>query len=117
MENITIGQVAGAILFLLSISGNIKNLIQTIKNPIDKKLAKVIKPVKEEIMNLKNDMEESKIDSIKIDLVNLMCFAEQSTITEEQKKLAHELYDEYTKAGRNSYVHDKWEKLREEGKI
>lgn len=117
MESITLGQVALGLVFILSIFNNIKTLIKEIKVPIDKKLEKVLEPIKKEISSLKENMECSKVDSIQIDLVNLMCFAEQGIITEEQKKLAHELFDKYTKAGRNSYVHDKWEKLVKEGKI
>lgn len=117
MENITIGQIALALTFILSIISNIKGLIKEFKNPLDKKLVKALKPLKDEISSLKKDFNDNKIDSIKRDLINLMCLAEQKVITEEQKKLAHELYDIYTDAGRNSYVHDKWEHLRKEGLI
>lgn len=117
MENITIGQIALALTFILSIISNIKGLIKEFNNPIDKKLEKALKPVKDEISSLKTDFNNHIIDSVKRDLVNLMCLAEQKVITEEQKKLAHELYDVYTGAGRNSYVHDKWERLRKEGLI
>ena len=128
MENITLGQVMIGLAFLLSLIGNAKNLISTIKEPIDKKFAKVLEPVHEKIDSLEkkiDNMEKEHIkklnklelDSIKADLVNLMCMAEQENISEEQKKLAHELFDVYTDAGLNSYVHDKWEKLRKEGKL
>ncbi len=117
MEHITLGQISITLAFLLLLFGNIKTIISTITNPIDKKLEKVVAPIKTEIECVKKEMEESKIDSIKIDLVNLMCFAEQGNISEEQKRLAHELFDEYTSAGRNSYVHSKWDKLVKEGKI
>lgn len=30
---------------------------------------------------------------------------------------SYELYDYYCKHGGNSYVHDKWERLKNEGKI
>lgn len=128
MENITLLQISIGLTFILSLIGNIKTVISTIKNPIDKRLEKAVAPIKEEIdaLNKKiDDMEKEhmqklndlRIDSIKADLVNLMCFAEQGNISEEQKKLGHELFDEYTDAGRNSYVHDKWDKLVKEGKI
>lgn len=117
MENITLGQLAITLAFVLSLISNIKGVIKEFKNPIDKKLEKVLKPLKDEISSLKKDFNNQKLDSVERDLVNLMCLAEQNIITEEQKKLAHKLYDTYTNAGRNSYVHDKWEKLRLEGKI
>ena len=128
MENITLGEIVLAIAFILSFSGNITNLIKTIKSPIDKKLQGALEPVNKKIDNLDkkiSNMEKEhmkklsdfEIDSVKADLVNLMCLAEQGTISEEQKKLGHELFDVYTNAGRNSYVHDKWDKLVREGKI
>jgi len=99
MENITLGQVATALAFLVSLIGSLEFIFIRLKRFISKE----IKPL--------------KIESIKVDLVNLMCFAEQGIISEEQKKLAYELFDEYTNAGQNSYVHSKWENLRKEGKI
>ena len=42
MENITLGQVMIGLAFLLSLIGNAKSLIQTIKEPIDKKIAKIL---------------------------------------------------------------------------
>jgi methyltransferase-like protein len=128
MENITLGQIALALTFLLSISGNITSLIKTIKSPIDKKLQSALEPVNKKIDNLNNkldDMEKEhmkklnnlELDSIRNDLVNYMSLAEEGFITPKTKIDMYELYDAYCKMGGNSYVHDKWEKLKEEGKI
>lgn len=128
MENITLGQIALAIAFLLSIFGNITNLIKTIKSPIDKKLEKVIEPINKKIDSLNekiDNMEKEhmkklndlKIDSIRNDLVNYMSLAEENIITPKTKIDMYSLYDTYCQMGGNSYVHDKWEKLKKEGKI
>ena len=128
MENITLGQIALALTFLLSISGNITSLIKNIKSPIDKKLQSALEPVNKKIDNLNNkldDMEKEhmkklnnlELDSIRNDLVNYMSLAEEGFITPKTKIDMYELYDAYCKMGGNSYVHDKWEKLKEEGKI
>ena len=42
MENITLGEVLIALTFILALIGNVKNLVKEIKNPIDKKLEKVL---------------------------------------------------------------------------
>jgi len=76
MENITLGQVATALAFLVSLIGSLEFIFIRLKRFISKE----IKPL--------------KIESIKVDLVNLMCFAEQGIISEEQKKLAYELFDD-----------------------
>lgn len=128
MENLTLVQVAGGLVFILSLIGNIKSIIKEFRTPIDKMVEeaidKALKPIKEEIAangkkleDLKKDSEKSKLDFIKADLVNLLCIAEKDKLTYEQNKLVHELFDSYTKAGGNSYVHDKLEKLKKEGKI
>lgn len=117
MESITLGQVMTALAFILLFISNLKSIIKEISNPIDKKLEKALEPIKKEISDFKKEFSDHKIESVKRDLVNLMGLAEQNIITEEQKKLAHELMDIYTDAGLNSYVHAKWEKLEKAGKI
>ena len=87
-----------------------------------------LEPVNKKIDNLNNkldDMEKEhmkklnnlELDSIRNDLVNYMSLAEEGFITPKTKIDMYELYDAYCKMGGNSYVHDKWEKLKEEGKI
>lgn len=128
MENITLGQVITTLVFILLAINTITNLIDKFKSPIDKKLGttidKSLEPIKKDIDFLKGEIKDlkevhkkDKIEEIKRDLINLMNLAEQGSISEEQKKLAHELFDAYTSAGLNSYVHAKWEKLEKEGKI
>lgn len=128
MENITLGEIALAIAFILSFSGNITNLIKTIKSPIDKKLQGALEPVNKKIddLNKKLDAMEKEhmkklnnleLDSIRNDLVNYMSLAEEGFVTPKTKIDMYELYDAYCKMGGNSYVHDKWETLKKEGKI
>jgi hypothetical protein len=46
-------------------------------------------------------------------LVGFLCDVENGIVKDEvQWKLAHEIYDHYTKElNENSYVHDKWERI------
>lgn len=106
MENITLGQIGIGLAFLVGLIGSIKYLA----NEMNNKVEKVLQPINQKIDNL-------ELSSIKTDLVNFMCLAEHNQITDEQKINAHELYDRYCSLGGNSYVHDKWEKLRKEDKI
>lgn len=110
MESITLGQVLIALVFIMSLISNAKNIIKEIKNPFDKKIKEVLEPIREDINHL-------EMSSIKTDLVNFMCLAEQGNLTHEQKLIAHELYDRYCEKGGNSYIHDEWERLKKEGKI
>ncbi len=106
MENITLGQVLGVILFIGSFIGGIEVIVKK----VNEHLTKMLNPINKKIDSL-------ELSSIKTDLVNFMCMAEADTITYEQKMNAYELFDRYTKLGGNSYVHDKWERLKKEGKI
>ncbi len=110
MENITLGQVLITLVFIMSLISNLKTLIKEIKNPFDQKVKEILEPIREDINNL-------EMNSIKTDLVNFMCLAEQSHLTHEQKLIAHELYDRYCAKGGNSYIHDEWERLKREEKI
>ena len=106
MENITLGDIAIALAFIVGLMGSIVYL----KNVLTKSIDKTLKPINSKIDAL-------EMSYIKTDLVNFMSQAEIGQISKEQNFNAHELYDRYCKLGGNSYVHDKWEKLRKEGKI
>lgn len=110
MQNLTLNQVLVGLVFILTFISNVKALIKEIKNPIDKKIKSVLEPITEDIKHL-------EMNSIKTDLVNFMCLADSDKLTHEQKLIAHELYDRYCFKGGNSYIHDKWERLKKEGKI
>ncbi len=92
-----------------------------LKNGIIKGISKVIEektnPLKNEIADLKKETTKNNLSNIKTDLINLMELADKEEISQEQKIRSYELYDFYCKHGGNSYVHDKWEKIKKEGKI
>lgn len=54
---------------------------------------------------------------LKADIVTLMALAERDILSTEQKLLLHEEYDDYIKAGGNSWAKEKFESLHKEGKI
>ena len=117
MENITLGQVALALSFILLLIGNIKSLIKEFKNPIDKRISEMLKPIQKEIVDIKDNISTLEVNDLKTDLVNFMGMAEMGAVTEEQKIRGYELYDRYREKGGNSYIHDQWEKLKKEGKL
>ena len=118
IENITLGQAAIALAFLVSFIGSIlaiyryaKSINKKILEPINNKLDKMDKDHLKMIENL-------EMSSIKTDLVNFINDIEHGVQKSQiQRMNAHELYDRYSKLGGNSYVHDHWEKLVKEGKI
>ena len=117
MENITLGELAKNIAFIVAFIGSFvylkKGTVKGITTVIEDKL----EPIKKEVTNLKKETSKNNLSSIKTDLINLMELVDRGIISLEQKMRAYELYDYYCKHGGNSYVHDKWERLKKEGKI
>ena len=117
MEDITLGELAKGLAFVVGFIGSVvyikKGTIKGLTSVIDSQL----KPIKEEIGDLKKEATKNNLSSIKTDLINLMELADKRTISLEQKMRSYELYDYYCEHGGNSYVHDKWEHLKKEGKI
>lgn len=117
MENISIGQLAKDLAFLVGLISSViylkKGTIKGIASVIDERLD----PIKKEVEILKKETSKNNLSSIKTDLINLMELADKEKISPEQKMRSYELYDFYCTHGGNSYVHDKWERLKKEGKI
>ena len=124
MENITLGQIAKGLAFIVALIGSVvylkKGTIKGLSKVIDNQLEPIkteIKAVKKEVSEVKDETSKNNLSSIKTDLINLMELADKKTISAEQKIRSYELYDYYCQHGGNSYVHDKWEKLKKEGKL
>lgn len=113
MENITLGEIAKCFAFIVAFGGSITYLKKTLVSALDKQL----EPIKKQIEDVKNETKKNNLSSIKTDLINLMELADRGAISTEQKIRSHELYDYYCQHGGNSYVHDKWERLKRNGKI
>lgn len=117
MENITLGEIAKILAFIVALLGSLAYLKKVLTNSIDITFDKKLETIKLEIQEVKDETRKYNLSSIKTDLINLMELADKGIISVEQKMRAHELYDYYCEHGGNSYVHDKWEKLKKEGKI
>lgn len=117
MENITLGQIAKSLAFIVALIGSVVYLKKGTIKGLSKVIDSQLEPIKTEIKELKEETSKNNLSSIKTDLINLMELADKMTISAEQKIRSYELYDYYCQHGGNSYVHDKWEKLKKEGKL
>ena len=106
MESITLGQIAKTLAFIVALIGSIAYLKKTIVNAFDK----LLEPIRKEI-------KANNLSNIKTNLINFMELADKRALSLEQKLICYELYDDYCQHGGNSFVHDKWEKLKKEGKL
>ncbi len=117
MESITLGQIAKSLAFIVALIGSVVYLKKETIKGLSKVISSQLEPIKVEIRKLKEETSKNNLSSIKTDLINLMELADKKTISTEQKIRSYELYDYYCQHGGNSYVHDKWEKLKKEGKL
>lgn len=117
VENITLGEIAKGLAFVVSLIGSVVYLKKGTIKGLSKVIDNQLEPIKAEIKGLKEETSKNNLSSIKTDLINLMELADKKEISLEQKLRAYELYDFYSEHGGNSYVHDKWEKLKKEGKL
>lgn len=99
-------------------------IINTIISKKTNKKVDDIKTVKDELKadiqamkdQQKEEMDKHILEADKTFLTNFLSDVEQGIPkTEIQKRRAYEVYEEYTSKHGNSYVHDKWEDLREQG--
>ena len=106
MDNITLGQIFDVIIRLSVVAGAVIALSKLI-----------LKGVGNLLTPIKDDLKKEKMQRLKSELTTFMYLAENSTISHEQKMLAHEEYDEYINNKGNSYIKNKFESLVKEEKI
>lgn len=108
MEKITLGEITKWLGFILTFGGSVSALLVGIKNIFNKQL----KP-------LNDIIKELDINQCRNYLVDFLADIENGIIKNDgQIKRAYEVYDHYTNdLHKNSYVRDKWEKLKEAGKL
>lgn len=105
------------IVAIITVAGTIANTI--INKKTNKKvdsindLKKDMRAIQEEN---KKDMLEHTLDADKTYLINFLSDLENGIKkTDIQIKRTYEVYERYRKNGGNSYVHDKWEEVKNNG--
>jgi hypothetical protein len=105
MENITLGQIATILAFIVGLLGSVKYLSTELKNQVNKTLEPI-----------NNSIKELDVGQCKNYLVRYLKDVEQGNkLDEVEIERAYEIYDHYTNdLKQNSYIHKRWEEL--EGK-
>ena len=106
MKNITIGEIATTLAFIVSLVGSITYLSNIIKKHLDKLFIPIIEDIKE--------VDKSQCKNY---LVRFLKDIENGIqVSEVEKERAYECYAHYiTELNGNSYIHDWWEKLMKGG--
>lgn len=100
MEQITLGEIAKALAFIVALGGSVTSIILGVRKVIKKLLEPLI------------------LDQCKDFLVQTLSEAERGTVLTEMEKLRlAERFETYTKMGGNSYIKDWYNRLKNDGKI
>ena len=118
MENITLGQVAAGIGLLAGIIVGGKVLLDNLKDGISKVIEEQLKPIKDSIFEMNQRLDVVDLEACKNFLVRCIADAERGQeMSETESERFWEQYDYYIKSGKNTYIKNKVEKLKKEGKI
>lgn len=118
MENITLGQVAATIGILTVIIGGYVKLYTMIKEKLKEIVGEALKPLNDSILEINQRLDVVDMESCKNFLVRCIADVERGeTMSETETERFWEQYDYYIKSGRNTYVKNKVEKLKKEGKL
>lgn len=104
MENITLGQIATILAFIVGLIGSVKYLSTELKNQVNKTLEPINKSIK--------DLDVGQCKNF---LVRFLADVENGKILDQVEiERAYEIYDHYTNdLKQNSYIHKRWEELME----
>lgn len=118
MENITIGQIALIIAFIVAFLKGIEYLYSLVSKGATKWLNSCLEPINDSINNLSDKIDDVDMNACKNFLVRFLSDVEQENIIDEtEKERFYEQYEHYIGNGHNGYIKDKVEKLRKLGKL
>lgn len=111
MEQITLGQIALSITFIVGLISGIGYLKTHIEAWFTKPLKRELEPIKEQI-------KEVDLNATKNYLVRCLKDIERGVnLSEVEMERFYEQYEHYKKSGGNSYIKKCYEQLESEGKL
>lgn len=114
MQNITIGQIATAVAFLVALFTGLGYLAKEMKKMLTQALKDEFKPINQKIDTLESKLNSVDMESCKNFLVRFLSDVEKGVdIDEIERERFWEEYEHYQKIGGNSYIKKKVEKLKD----
>lgn len=118
MENITLGQIAAGIGIITVIVGGYVKLYNMIKDKLGEIVSDALKPLNDSILEINQRLDTVDLESCKNFLVRCIADIERGqSMSETESERFWEQYDYYIRSGHNTYVKNKVEKLKQEGKL
>lgn len=114
MQNITIGQIATAVAFLVALFTGFGYLATQMKKMLKDALKDEFKPINQKIDTLETKLNAVDMESCKNFLVRYLSDVEKGVYTDEiERERFWEQYEHYQKIGGNSYIKKKVESLKD----
>lgn len=119
MENITIGQIAVALVFLLGLWASVESIVKKVSKVFDSSLDKKLKPINEKMDKLDGKIDKVDSQATKNFLVSRLDAIERGeAVSEITKQRIYEEFEHYTYDLKgNSYIKKKFEKLQKDGQL
>jgi len=119
MDAITLGELSGAISLLAGFITGGATIYHFFSKNASQRLSEALKPIESQILDLNNNIRDLDLNTCKNFLVDFLASVDRGEKYDEAT-VRHfwEVYDHYTiDLKSNSYIHDKVERLKHEGKL
>lgn len=116
MENITLGEIASVVSFLVAFIGGASVLFIYMKKGLKTLFKEELEPIKEQVDKNNKLIQEVDMNSTKNYLSK--CFNDLrkgQEISEANMQRIYEQMEHYSQMGGNSYIHKEFEDLKKEG--
>lgn len=118
MESITLGQIGKILACIVALVGSVEYLFTRLKKWFKKALNEELKPVIDDLKNIKDDLNNETLARCKSVLISIMSRIQAGyKPTSEEKRLLFETKEKYNSLGGDSYVDDMFDDLKNEGMI
>ncbi len=118
MESLTIGQIGGIITLLVGLISGVGYLSQSTKKWIKNALKEQMDGIEGKINTINSRLDKVDLESTKNYLVTFLSDVERGKDASEiELERFHEQYQHYQSLGGNSYIKDKYERLKNKGWI
>ena len=106
MDNITLGQLSGIMVWLIGFGTATLTIVKAVKSAISKSFVPIEKKI-----------DDVDLNATKNFLVRCIADIDRNGIDPVTKMRFYEQFEHYQKMGGNSYIRDEVERLKKEGKL
>lgn len=119
IQDLTLEQISVAVLFIGGLYGGVKYLKKEIKDFLDKLLDSKLSPLNKKLDDMQEAITELDVQATKNFLVRYLADIErEDVIFDTERERFWEEYDHYTEElGKNSFIKEWVNKLKNEGKL